>query len=144
MRYALTLLDTKYQDLGLLLLRAGLGVMFIIFHGGPKLAGGPDQWEGIGARAGFESLPVLWGFLAAFAESFGAFFLLIGLFTRFALLFLIATMVMAATYHLGNNDGWSGASRAIEMGIVFVGLFFVGPGRFSLDAWMRSERARAA
>lgn len=142
MKYAVTLLDTKYQDFGLLLLRVGLGLMFIIFHGGPKMIGGPDGWEKLGMNAGLDFFPHVWGFMASFAESMGAFLLLIGLFTRYALVFLIVTMVMATTYHLGNGDGWSGSSRPIETGIVFISLFFIGPGRYSLDALFRQEGAK--
>ena len=34
----------KYRDIGLLFLRIGIGVMFIM-HGLPKLIGGPEKWE---------------------------------------------------------------------------------------------------
>lgn len=37
----------KYKDYGLLILRIGIGGMFI-FHGAPKMFGGPERWEGIG------------------------------------------------------------------------------------------------
>ncbi len=142
MRYSLTLLDSKYQDFGLLVLRVGLGLMFIIFHGGPKMIEGPDRWEKLGLNAGLDFLPHFWGFMAAFAESVGAFFLLIGLFTRYALILLIITMVMAATFHLGRGDGWGGSSRPIELGIVFLSLFFIGAGRYSLDAMFRQGRSK--
>jgi putative oxidoreductase len=41
---------------------------------------------------------------------------------------------VAASVHLANGEGIMGASHAIELGIVFVSLILVGPGRFSLDA----------
>ena len=37
----------RFHDLGLLLLRIGLGVVFVV-HGFPKLAGGPAAWAGLG------------------------------------------------------------------------------------------------
>ena len=37
----------KTHDLGLLLLRVGIGIMFTI-HGYPKLIGGPEMWAKVG------------------------------------------------------------------------------------------------
>ena len=37
----------RYRDFGLLLLRIGLGAMFI-WHGAPKLVGGPETWTRLG------------------------------------------------------------------------------------------------
>jgi len=57
----------------------------------------------------------------------------LGLFYRPTCIFLLITMVMASLYHLSAGDGIAVASRAMEMGIVFFGLLFVGPGKYSLD-----------
>ena len=38
----------RTQDVGLLVVRVGLGVMFMV-HGLPKLAGGPAAWTGVGS-----------------------------------------------------------------------------------------------
>ncbi len=35
---------TRYRDAGLLILRIGIGIMFL-YHGAPKLIGGPEKWE---------------------------------------------------------------------------------------------------
>ncbi|QXU41433.1 MULTISPECIES: DoxX family protein [Pedobacter] len=125
----------KYRNTGLLLIRIGLGVMFII-HGFPKLAGGPDGWTGLGGSMkviGINFLPVFWGFMAAVSETFGGFLLIVGLFFRPALILLIFTMIIAALVHFGKGDGLQGASHAIELGIVFFGLIFIGPGKYSVD-----------
>ncbi|ARS41863.1 DoxX family protein [Sphingobacteriaceae bacterium GW460-11-11-14-LB5] len=125
----------KYRNTGLLLLRIGLGVMFII-HGFPKLAGGPDGWTGLGGSMkviGINFLPIFWGFMAAATETFGGFLLIVGLFFRPALILLIFTMIIAALVHFGKGDGLQGASHAIELGIVFFGLIFIGPGKYSVD-----------
>jgi putative oxidoreductase len=125
----------KYRNTGLLLLRIGLGVMFII-HGFPKLAGGPSGWAGLGGSMkviGINFLPIFWGFMAAATETFGGFLLIVGLFFRPALILLIFTMVIAALVHFGKGDGLGGASHAIELGIVFFGLIFIGPGKYSVD-----------
>jgi putative oxidoreductase len=125
----------RYRDFGLLLLRVGLGVMFV-YHGAPKLAGGPEAWTGLGgamANFGVTSMPALWGFMAAVSELGGGICLILGLAVRPACLLMLATMVVAARYHLAAGDGLDGAAHAIESGIVFLALVIVGPGRFSID-----------
>jgi putative oxidoreductase len=125
----------KYRDLGLLLMRVGLGVMFII-HGAPKLMAGPELWGGVGkamANLGVTQWPAFWGFMAALAEAGGGACLVLGLFTRPACLMMLITMIVAATHHLAKGDGIQGASHAIEAGVVFLGLLVIGPGRYSID-----------
>jgi len=125
----------KYRNTGILLLRLGIGVMFII-HGFPKLADGPDGWTGLGGSMkviGINFLPIFWGFMAAATETFGGFLLIVGLFYRPACILLVFTMIIAALVHFGKGDGLGGASHAIEMGIVFFSLIFIGPGKYSVD-----------
>lgn len=126
---------SRYRDSGLLIIRLGLGVMFL-FHGLPKLSGGPALWEKLGMATrylGIDVFPLFFGFMASFAEVFGGIFLILGFMFRPALLLLISTMTVATAMHLGKGDGLKIASHAIEIGIVFLGLLFVGPGRFSID-----------
>jgi putative oxidoreductase len=116
-------------------MRLGLGVMMIV-HGYPKLAGGPPMWEKLGgamASFGLHDFPQFWGFMAAFAEGIGGVLLILGLFFRPACLLLLITMIVATMKHMNAGDGISKASHAIELGIVFMGLFIIGPGRFSID-----------
>lgn len=123
-------------DGGLLLVRVGLGMMFVVFHGGPKLFGGPEVWSRVGmamAALGIHAVPAFWGLMAACAEFFGGLCLLLGFFTRPAALFLAITMTVAATMHLSRGDGITVASHAIEDGMMFVALLLIGPGRYSLD-----------
>lgn len=125
----------KYRNTGLLILRIGIGVLFII-HGFPKLAGGIKGWAGLGGSMkviGIDFLPVFWGFMAAVTETFGGFLLIVGLFYRPACILLVFTMVIAALVHFGKGDGLQGASHAIELGIVFFSLIFIGPGKYSVD-----------
>lgn len=135
----------RCRDEGLLLLRIGIGAMFI-GHGYPKLVGGPEVWTKLGgalALLGFPHFPTLMGLLAALAESLGGLLLMLGLFTRPALFFLLNTMVVAALMHLAKGDGFLKASHAIEAGILFLSLILIGPGRHSLDAWFHARRASA-
>ena len=125
----------RFREEGLLLLRLGLGVMFL-FHGWPKLVGGPDKWASVGralGALGIAVLPTLWGLLAALSEFGGGICLLLGLFFRPASLTMAVTMAVAANWHFARGDGLAGASHALELGIVFFALALIGPGRYSLD-----------
>lgn len=124
----------NYRNFGLLIIRLGLGIMFI-YHGFPKLVGGPHKWAEIGKAIqviGIHSWPVVWGFLAAVVEAIGGVLLIIGWSFRLVCLLLVINLVVAAlvTY---NSGGISDASHAIEDAVVFAGLLFVGPGKYSAD-----------
>jgi putative oxidoreductase len=120
------------HDLGLLLLRVGLGGMFV-YHGLPKLLGGPSRWESLGhaTRAfGIDFAPTFFGFMAALAEGGGGACLALGIAFRPALLLMTSTMLVAAAMHLDKGEGLVKASHAIEAAIVFVSLLLIGPGRY--------------
>ncbi|HXV21874.1 MAG TPA: DoxX family protein [Desulfuromonadales bacterium] len=125
----------KYREFGLLLLRLGIGAMFL-YHGWPKLVGGPEKWEKVGLAmqfAGVHAVPTAWGLAAALSEFAGGLCLILGLFFRPACLLLTITMAVAANMHLGKGEGILAASHAIELGILFFSLLFIGPGRYSVD-----------
>lgn len=125
----------KHKDFGLLIIRIGLGIMFI-YHGAPKLAGGPEQWEKLGGSmkvVGIHFAPVVWGFLAAVTETFGGLLLMIGLLFRPVCILLVINLIVAALVHFSKGDGLFGAAHAIEDGIIFLGLIFIGPGLYSID-----------
>lgn len=125
------------RNFGLLLLRIGLGVMFL-YHGGPKIVGGPDMWKAVGAsmgNLGIHAVPWLWGLLAGLAEFFGGMALIAGIGTRVAAAILTFVMFVATLHHLNlPGQGVREASHAIELGLVFFSLVFIGPGKFSVDA----------
>ncbi len=125
----------KYKNLGLLLIRIGLGIMFI-YHGVPKLAGGPELWEKLGGAMkgiGINFAPAFWGFMAAATETFGGLLLIIGLAFRLVCILLVINLIIAALMHLSKGDGLQGAAHAIEDAIMFLGLLFIGPGIYSVD-----------
>ena len=122
----------KMANFGLLILRIGIGVMFI-YHGLPKLMGGPGAWEGLGKTMGIFGitfLPQFWGFMAAFAEAVGGVALIAGIAFRPFLVLLLIDMIVASTMHLSKGQGLFAASHAVEMGIVFLSLIFTGPGKY--------------
>lgn len=125
----------KYKDTGLLILRIGVGIMFIM-HGYPKLFGGPDKWEAVGGamkNIRITAFPAVWGFLAGVTETFGGFMLLLGLAFRPVCIALTFTMIIAGLSHINRGEGIMGASHAIEAAFVFFALVFIGPGRHSVD-----------
>lgn len=125
----------KFRPLGFLILRLGIGGMFMI-HGYGKLSGGPMVLEKVGSAmsyVGINFAPQFFGLLAALSEFGGGLCLMGGLFFRPACFFMFFTMTIAAIMHLSKGDGLQGASHAIEAGILFLSLMFIGPGDFSLD-----------
>ena len=123
------------QNLGLLIIRLGLGVMFMI-HGYPKVVGGPEKWAALGAavkHVGIHIWPTFFGAAAAFSEFIGGFLLILGVLFQPACACLALTMFVAASYHLGSDHGFGKASHPIALFFVFVGLFFIGSGQYGLS-----------
>ncbi len=135
----LSFLD-KFHDLGLLILRGGVGVLFL-FHGWPKISD-PGRWEGLGgamAHLGITFAPAFWGFMAAFAEFGGGLLLIVGLLTRPAAAMMAFTMVMATIVHVTGGDGFGKYSHALKLCFVFSGLLFMGAGKYSADAVLTKD-----
>lgn len=134
----------KYRDLGLLILRLGIGIDFIWLHGWGKLMGGPDKWVNYGdvmAQLGLDFFPAFWGFMAAFSETFVALFFAIGLFFRPSSAILAFTMLVAVFAHISGGDPWTAASHALKMVFVFGAFIAIGPGRYSLDKKLFKSRS---
>ncbi|MBI3360002.1 MAG: DoxX family protein [Chloroflexi bacterium] len=130
-------------DIGLLILRVAVGVIFI-YHGYPKMPfpgspmGGPKGFGGFLGQMGIP-LPGLMAWVVALVEFIGGFLLIVGFATRLIALLLAILMVVAiwkakiGTMKVGfvaqQATGWEfdfallGASLA---------LFFVGPGTLAL------------
>ncbi|MBC8478004.1 DoxX family protein [bacterium] len=125
----------KHRDKGLLILRIGIGIMFIC-HGFPKLSAGPEVWTKIGGALsvlGIGFAPTLMGLLAALSEFVGGILLMLGLLTRPACFFLLITMLVATLMHMISGDSFMLYSHALESAILFLALLFIGPGDISLD-----------
>lgn len=128
------------SDVALLVLRVGIGLSMIIFHGWGKITGGPELWGKVGgnmSHLGIGFAPVFWGFLAAAAESVASALLILGVLFRPATAALVFTMVVAVLTHLNMppdaaSAGWKGASHALELLCVYVALLLTGPGRYAL------------
>ena len=138
----LTSLD-RYRNEGLLLLRIGYGIAFMA-HGLPKLMAGPQMWGQIGmsmGNFGIHFAPVFWGFMSAFAEAGGGLLLLLGLFFRYACLMMSINMIVAISFHVFQHQAFGQYwSHPFEALIVFLSLFFIGPGNYALDEKLNGRR----
>jgi len=128
-------------DIGLLILRVGIGGMFIL-HGLPKIIGGPAGWEGL-AQYGLPFLPegalsIFFGLAAALSEFVGGILLILGCYNRIACAALAGTMAVAFSTKLSAVTGYTDFAREagwpLELLIVFVALFFAGPGRLRVGS----------
>lgn len=117
-------------SLGLLFLRivAGAGMMF---HGWKKIQN-PMGW--MGADSG---TPAIFQALAAISEFGGGAALVLGLLTPLAAFGIAATMVVAASKHIGKGDPFFGKGGSWELAAIYLAiavlLMLTEAGKFSLD-----------
>lgn len=130
-----TKLSPLRTDLGLFLMRAMVGVVFL-FHGAGKVFG----WfggHGIEGTAGWmESigmpLPLASATAAGLTELLGGLALVSGFGMRLAAIPLTFTMLVAASVHTGFNAANGGMEYPLTLAVLTAGLGLVGPGRFAL------------
>ena len=116
---------------GLVILRVFIGAA-LLTHGWGKMFGGLDGFTQGVASMGIP-LPQVSAFLAAFAESFGAILLALGLLTRPAAFLIVVNMAVAVGVAHG---GQPFASQEMAWLYLVPALFFLlkGAGRWSVDA----------
>jgi len=128
-------LPSRYNDYGLLILRLVFGFCMIYGHGWGKamrLFGA----EEIKFADPFGLGPAFSLALAAFAEVICALLVMLGLFTRAAVILLVITMV-TAFFVSHFDDPFGQQEKVILFGFAFIALFFTGPGRISLDTQLQ-------
>jgi len=131
-------------DVSTLLLRIAAGAIFVP-HGYSKVfgEGGPSAFA---ADLPSYHIPVFLGYVAAYAEFFGAILLIAGLLTRIDALLLAGTMFVAVfvvqlpdALHDPDAHGAGAVLHTIELPLAMFALtgavVLLGPGRFSLD-WL--------
>ena len=123
-------------NVGLLILRVFIGAAMLT-HGWGKMFGGLEGFTQAVAGMGIP-VPQVSAFLAAFAESFGAILLAIGLLTRPAAFLIAVTMAVAA---LGAHGGQGFAEQEAAWLYFFPALFFLlkGAGQWSVDALLSKK-----
>lgn len=125
----------NYKNFGLLIMRAGLGIMMFLI-GLPKLTGGISKWESLGhsmEALHIHFLPVFWGFMCAVTECIGGLFCVLGLWFRPVCILMVINFAVAFLSLYAGGKGIMGASEAIELGVAFAGLIFLGAGAYSID-----------
>ena len=128
-------LKTNYPEFGLLIIRIGLGALFI-YHGWPNLVSGTAKWAKIGQSMsvfGINSIPAFWGFMISFVEVAGGALVIIGILFKSACFLLFLTSLISVARYADNGVILEQGVHALRLSIVLLGLFFVGPGsiRFS-------------
>ncbi len=121
----------KYREGGLLLMRLGLGVLFIILLG-PVLLGGHAAWAHNGEairHLGLHAHYQFWGFLGALLGCIGGALMIFGLFFRLGVLFVLLITLI----HLLGINNYRANLDAVLLFMILLGILFVGPGKYSVD-----------
>jgi putative oxidoreductase len=113
---------------------------FLFFqHGYPKLFGTlPGSSE---AESASEFLSIFW--VSGVLEVFGGLLIMLGLLTRPVAFLLAGEMAVAYFWRHAPRGFWPGVNRgelAALYCFVFLLLAAAGPGRWSLDGWLRRKR----
>ncbi|HYV91787.1 MAG TPA: DoxX family protein [Chitinophagales bacterium] len=131
--------EATLKDIGYLILRLGLGAL-MARHGWPKIIGGPEKWESLGSSLsviGITFLPVFWGFCAAVAEFAGGICVAIGILFRPACALVVITMLIAFIGNFGGDSSFGDWSEPAELGVAFLAMLIMGPGKYSLSVSLK-------
>ena len=130
----------KLKPVALLLLRLGLGLIFI-YHGYPKLFTHAHETLRQFPKMGF---PSYFAYIAGVVEFFGGWLLALGLFTRIAALFLAGEMAIAIIrVHLpqGGLMAVSNYQLPLALAVASFALVAVGAGAISFDRAIFKNKA---
>lgn len=133
--------SSEQTHAALLVLRLVAGAAFVQ-HGYPKIQN-PFGWMG-----DTSAMPGILQALAAVSEFFGGVAWMLGALTPIASLGILSTMAVAASKHLGRGDPFVGRGGSYELALVYLGiallLMLAGPGKYSVDGWLRRRAERRA
>jgi putative oxidoreductase len=131
----------EYTDIAILILRLAIGVCFVVHALGKLGFVGPGNMEGFTKWLASMGLPApaLQARLAMLSELLGGISIALGFFMRFGLVATFATMMMAVL--IGHKGGGylitnspPGNEYALNLAIICVVMFILGPGMYSMDA----------
>ena len=126
---------SKYRETGLLLIRASIGLIFIILIA-PVLWNGEGSWEHFGSamrHLDFHSHFKFWGFVGAVLGCAGGVLMILGLFFRIGVLLTLAIMLVHLVAVWDSSGDFHTRLPALEMSILLLSLLFIGPGKYSVD-----------
>ena len=129
---------SRPTDLGLLVLRLGVGLSLAFGHGLGKLPPSAGFIDGT-AEMGFP-LPALFAWAAALSEFLGGLLLALGLLTRPAALFVALTM--ATAFFLSHGGSFGEGEKALLFLVAALALLAAGGGRYAIDRVFRREPIR--
>ncbi|MCC5908077.1 MAG: DoxX family protein [Balneolaceae bacterium] len=122
-------LESKHSDLALLLLRVGVGIIFI-YAGWGKLTGIEGTQEFFG-NIGIPMAGIM-AWVVAIVEFFGGIMVLFGAYAKIPYLLLAIIMLVALfTTKLGGE--FPAARLDLMLLLTNLALFLLGSGRFSVD-----------
>lgn len=126
------------NDIIMVLVRVFIGIAMIFLHGLPKLekllSGEQIKFYSFLSFSAETTL-----ILATIIEMIGAFFIIIGLFTRASSLILILVMMIAA-FGVHHADPFSVMETSLLYLSIFALIFAFGPRRFSIDSMLTKRR----
>jgi putative oxidoreductase len=124
-------------DLGLLILRVFAGLALAFAHGINKM---PPSEGFVGMIGGFGfPAPVVFAWLAGFAELGGGILLALGLVTRPAAFIIVLNMTVAVLFAHA-DDPFSGKELPLLFLFVAAMYAFTGAGRYSIDRLINRNR----
>ncbi len=127
-------MDLKlFHNIGLLIIRVGMGSYMFFGHGMGKLAKFNDLAGQFPDPLGVGNQNSL--LLVVFSEVGCAILLALGFLTRLATIPLIITMAVAA-FVIHAEDPWNKMEMSVLYLTVFTGLLLTGGGRFSIDEFV--------
>lgn len=122
-------LDNKYSDMALLLIRLGVGTIFIV-SGWGKLTGIEATQDFFGTLGIPVPFLMAWG--VALVEFFGGIMVIFGAYAKIP--YLLFTVIMIASLFLVKIDqGFMESRLDIMLGIASLALYLTGSGNYSVD-----------
>ncbi|QCK14576.1 DoxX family protein [Mangrovivirga cuniculi] len=131
-----TTIRSRSLGVALLIYRVAIGGM-LLGHGIPKLLEFESLSQSFPDPLGLGSVLSL--ILVIVAEVVCAILIITGLLTRFAVIPVLITMLIAV-FIIHGEDGFSAQEAALHYLLASVFLMIVGPGKFSFDSWVSKKR----
>ncbi len=137
----------KSMDLGLLVIRLGVGGSVLAFRALGNLFGGPELWSHSGSfifETSINISPEIVGATLAILECLGGLMLITGALFRTGAFLLILTAIPGLMYQLGTATGSAYAGLgssfvSIVLLSVYLGLLISGPGAMAMRLFSRSS-----
>jgi putative oxidoreductase len=132
--------EPLWQETGLTVIRVLVGG-FMVYHGldvfDQKIMADNAKWL---SDMKFP-LPGLLAYLGKGSEWAGGILFTIGLFTRLALIPVVATMLIIA-FGMGHGKIWMDDQHPFLFALLFLVTFFTGPGKWSLDYYFFGRKEK--